>query len=69
MHLILTGILLVCAIGASVLLMSFVIDIVHIIQLTRKGKFVEFESKKDMVNTALNALKTSDEKSKTRSVG
>lgn len=69
MHLVLIGFLLVCAVGAFVLLMSFVIDIVHIIQLTKKGKFVEFESKIHMVNTVINTFKTNDTKSRTRSVG
>lgn len=68
-HLILFGILIICAVGAFVLLMAFVIDIVHILQLTRKGKFVEFESKKDMVNTVINSFRTSDVKAKIRNVG
>lgn len=69
MHLVLIGLLLVCAVGAFVLLMSFVIDIVHIIQLTKKGKFVELESKIHMVNTVINTFKTNDTKSRPRSVG
>lgn len=69
MHLILLGILLICTVGGFVLLMAFIIDIVHILQLKRKGKFVEFESKKDMINTVINAFKTNDIKSMTRSVG
>lgn len=68
MHLVLIGFLLVCAVGAFVLIMTFVIDIVHIIQLTKKGKFVEFESKIHMVNTVINTFRT-ETKSRTRSVG
>lgn len=68
-HLILLGILLICAVGALVLLSAFVIDIVHIFQLTKKGKFVEFESKKDIVNTVINLSETNDAKTKIRSVG
>ncbi|HEX2945468.1 MAG TPA: hypothetical protein VHT96_05905 [Clostridia bacterium] len=69
MHIVLIGLLLVCAVGAIVLLVSFAIDIIHIIQLTKKGKFVEFESKIHMVSTAVNTFKTNDTKSRTRSVG
>lgn len=68
-HLILVGILIICAVGAVVLIMAFLIDIVHIFQLTRKGKFVEFESKKDMLNIAINSFMTSDVKAKIRNVG
>lgn len=68
-HLLLVGILIICAVGAFVLIMAFLVDIVHIFQLTRKGKFVEFESKKDMLNIAINSFMTSDVKAKIRNVG
>lgn len=69
MFLILLVILFICAIGAFVLLVGFVFDIVHIMQLTRNGKFVEFESKKDMVNKVINTSRSNKVKSRLRSVG
>lgn len=68
-HLILLGALLLCAIGAFVLIVAFVIDLVHIFRLKRNGKFIEFASKKDMVNTIINQFKSDEVKSNIRSVG
>lgn len=69
MLLILLAFLLIFAIVAFVLLMGFVFNIVHIMQLTRKGKFVEFESKKDMINKVINTFRSNGVKSRIRSVG
>lgn len=53
-YLVIIGIFIVCVIATFILVFCFVIDLLHILQLRKKGKFVEFQSKTDLISRALS---------------